>query len=446
MFNPLRFLWRVNNRFKSWEEADIKKYQGKQIDKLIKFAVKKSKFYSTFYNGFDLTNFSNLPFMNKQLFMDNFTQLNTVGLTKEECINHCLEIEQSRDFSEYYKGYLVGMSTGTSGNRGIEFVSKMEAFLMQLLVFFRFPFPKTRKIHLAFILRVFSPGFGHNGRKIRITYVSPLDTIEAIVEELNRLNPNLISGPPSVLHVLARAKDEGSLKVSPLLIISYGEVLSSNVKKIIETDFSCSVVEVYKSSESFIALPCKDGKLHINEDTTLVEVLDKNNEPVKAGKPGFVVVTDFIKRKTPIIRYKLNDLITVDPEPCSCGSKFRVIKEVHGRADDIILGRKTNSDELQFILPDYIRRSIISSSDYIEEYNAIQTSPLNLTIKLQLGANVEKQAMKEIERTIQKSLEKIFTIHASEVPKINFQYVSLKQDFDKKLRRVQRTFEEDFLN
>ncbi|MCK5305070.1 MAG: hypothetical protein KAJ72_07460, partial [Candidatus Heimdallarchaeota archaeon] len=424
----------------------IKEYQRKQIKKLIKHSVKKSKFYSTFYADYDLTDFSNLPFMNKQLFMDNFTLLNTVGLTREECINHCLEKEQSRDFSEYYKGYLVGMSTGTSGNRGLEFVSKMEAFLMQLLVFFRFPFPKTKKIHLAFILRVFSPGFGHNGRKIRITYVSPLDTIETIVEKLNTLNPNLISGPPSVLQVLARAKKEGSLKVSPLLIISYGEVLSSNVKKIVEKDFNCSVVEAYKSSESFIALPCKDGKLHVNEDTTFIEVLDKNNETVKPGEPGFVVVTDFIKRKTPIIRYKLNDLLTIDPEPCSCGSKFRVIKEVHGRADDIILGKKIGSDELQFILPDYIRRSIISSSEYIEEYNAIQTSPENLTIKLQLVADVENQAKKDIELAIQQSLENIFTKHDSEVPEIEFLYVSLKQDFDKKLRRIQRSFEEDFLN
>jgi len=446
MFNPLRFLWRVNNRFKSWDEDTIKGYQRKQINKLIKHANKKSKFYSTFYTDYNLTDFCNLPFINKQLFMDNFTQLNTVGLTREECINHCLEKEQSRDFSEYYKGYLVGMSTGTSGNRGIEFVSKLETIMMQLLVFFRFPFPKTKKIHLAFILRVFSPGFGHNGRKIRITYVSPLDTIESIVKKLNALNPNLLSGPPSVLQVLARAKKEGSLKVSPLLIISYGEVLSSNVKKIVEKDFNCSVVEVYKSSESFIALPCKDGKMHINEDTTLVEVLDKNNEPVEPGKPGFVVVTDFIKRKTPIIRYKLNDLLTIDPEPCSCGSKFRVIKEVHGRADDIILGKKIGSDELQFILPDYIRRSIISSSESIEEYNAIQTSPENLTINLQLVANAEKPVKKEIERTIQQSLERIFSKHDSKMPELDFQYVSLKQDFDKKLRRIQRTFEEDFLN
>ncbi len=446
MFNPLRFLWRVNNRFENWEEEDIKKYQSKQIDKLMKFAVKKSKYYSTFYSGYNLSDFSNLPFINKQLFMDNFTQLNTVGLTREECINHCLEKEQSRDFSEYYKGYLVGMSTGTSGNRGIEFVSKFEAFMMQLLVFFRFPFPKTRRINLAFILRVFSPGFGHNGRKIRITYVSPLDPMETIVEKLNVLNPNLLSGPPSVLQALARAKNEGSLKVSPILIISYGEVLSTNVKKIVETDFNCSVVEVYKSSESFIALPCKDGKLHINEDTTYVEVLDKNNEPVKPGEPGFVVVTDFIKRKTPIIRYKLNDLLTIDPEPCSCGSKFRVIKEVHGRADDIILGKKISSDELQFILPDYIRRSIISSSEHIEEYNAIQTSPENLIIKLQLAANIDNQVKKDIESTIQQGLANIFTKHNSEVPEIEFLYLNLKQDFDKKLRRIQRSFAEDFLN
>ncbi|TET74946.1 MAG: hypothetical protein E3J43_09105 [Candidatus Heimdallarchaeota archaeon] len=445
MFNPLRFLWKVNSRFKSWDEKDIKKYQRKQIKKLIKHANKKSKFYSTFYSGYDLTNFSNLPFMNKQLFMDNFSQLNTVGLTREECIYHCLEKEQSRDFSEYYKGYLVGMSTGTSGNRGIEFVSKIEAFLMQLLVFFRFPFPKTKKIHLAFILRVFSPGFGHNGVKIRITYVSPLDTIETIVEKLNTLNPNLISGPPSVLQVLARAKKDRSLKVSPLLIISYGEVLSLNVKKTVEKDFNCTVVEVYKSSESFIALPCKDGKLHINEDTTFIEVLDKNNEPVEPGKPGFVVVTDFIKRKTPIIRYKLNDLITIDPEPCFCGSKFRVIKQVHGRADDIILGKKIRNDDLQFILPDFIRRSIISSSEHIEEYNVIQTSPTNLTIKLQLVTNVKEQIKEEIEKTIQQNLVNIFTKHDSEVPNIEFLYVSLKQDFDKKLRRIRRNFEEDFL-
>jgi len=109
------------------------------------------------------------------------------------------------------------------------------------------------------------------------------------------------------------------------------------------------------------------------------------------------------------------------------------------------LVKKIRNDDLQFILPDFIRRSIISSSEHIEEYNVIQTSPTNLTIKLQLVTNVKEQIKEEIEKTIQQNLVNIFTKHDSEVPNIEFLYVSLKQDFDKKLRRIRRNFEEDFL-
>ena len=449
MFNPLRFLWRVKHRFKKWDADYISKYQKKQIKSLLKSATKKSKFYSSFYNGYDLADFSNLPFMNKQLFMENFSALNTKGLTKEECIDHCLEKERSRDFSEYYKGYLVGMSTGTSGNRGIEFATKLEALLMQLLVFFRFPFPKVRKIHLAFILRVFSPGFSHNGVKIRISYVNPLDTFEAIVNNLNSLNPNIISGPPSVLHVLVKEKQKGTLKFDPIMLVSYGEILTPNIKEIIESSFKCSVVEVYKSSESFIALPCSHGNLHINEDTTFVEVLDNKGKPVKPGEPGYVVVTDFIKYGTPIIRYRLNDLITIAQEACPCGSSFRTIQEIHGRADDVIIGAKKIEEGFQFILPDFIRRSIVSSSEYIEEYNAIQTSPTNLTIKLQLKSELEKSSKKEsfvldIEKSIQENISNVFLKHESKIPDLEFIYTIIAHDFDTKLRRIRRTFKEDF--
>ena len=168
MYNPLKFLWRIRKRFTNWSQEDIQKYQRKRIKKLLNFSGKRSKFYSSLYEGCDLNDYSKLPFMNKQLFMTNFTDLNTKGLTKEECIEHCLEKEKTRDFSQYHRGFLVGMSTGTSGNRGIEFATKYEAILMQLLVYFRFPYPKVRKIRVAFILRVFSPGFGHDGRKIKI--------------------------------------------------------------------------------------------------------------------------------------------------------------------------------------------------------------------------------------------------------------------------------------
>ena len=231
--------------------------------------------------------------------------------------------------------------------------------------------------------------------------------------------------------------------------VSYGEVLELEVKEEIESDFKCQVIEVYKSSESFIGLPCKNGKLHINEDTTLVEILDKDMQPVEPGKPGTVVVTDFIKYAAPIIRYQLNDLLTVDPEPCACGSNFRVIKQIHGRADDVIIGRRKDNEGFQFILPDFIRRSIVSSTEFVEEYSVIQTSPVNITIRLQLDtktviADTNKTIQKNLENSIQQKISDIFIKHESKIPEIEFVYEELSHDFDKKLRRIRRTFKEDF--
>jgi putative adenylate-forming enzyme len=440
MLNPLKFMLLAKWRFKHWNTAQIKRHQNKEAQKLVNYAKKHSKFYSDFFFETDTTDYLNLPFMNKKLYMENFTDLNTKGLTKEECIQYCLKIEKERDFSRYYKRYLVGMSTGTSGNKGIEFATKYETLMMQFLIYIRFPFPKTRKYHLAFILRVFSPGFSHDGRRLKISYVNPLNKMETIIEQLNELNPNLISGPPSVLQILGKARKEGWLNIKPLAIISYGEVLSDDVRKILSQDFDCPVYEVYKCSESLIGISCKHGNLHINEDTTLVEVHDQQSQPVRPGTPGFVVVSDFIKYGTPIIRYQLNDLITIDPEPCSCGSKFRVIKQVHGRADDAFLGRSVKTGEHQFILPDFIRRSIVRSSNQIQEYNAIQKSPTHLIVKLQFKSDIEAVSHQEIENLIKKNIADIFSMHESIVPEINFQYEVLKHDFDNKLRRIRRDF------
>lgn len=440
MLNPLKFMLLAKWRFKHWNTAQIKKHQNKEAQKLVNYAKKHSKFYSDFYSNFVTTDYLNLPFMNKKLYMENFTDLNTKGLTKEECIQYCLKIEKERDFSQYYKGYLVGMSTGTSGNKGIEFATKLETLMMQFLIYIRFPFPKTKKYNLAFILRVFSPGFSHNGRRLRISYVNPLNKMETIIEQLNELNPNLISGPPSVLQILGKARNEGRLNIKPLAIISYGEVLSPNVKELLNQDFDCPVFEVYKCSESLIGISCKHGKLHINEDTTLVEITDQNSQPVSPGTPGYVVVSDFIKYGTPIIRYQLNDLITIDPEPCSCGSNFRVIKQVHGRADDAFLGKSVQTGEHQFILPDFIRRSIVRSSNQIQEYNAIQKSPTHMIIKLQFKSDIEAVSRQEIENSIKTNIADIFSMHDSIVPEIDFQYEVLKYDFDNKLRRIRRDF------
>ena len=68
-----------------------------------------------FRNGIDFARFQ----MDKTLMMDNFDALNTVGIGKEAAVKVALEAERSRDFSPAIGHVSVGLSSGTSGHRGL---------------------------------------------------------------------------------------------------------------------------------------------------------------------------------------------------------------------------------------------------------------------------------------------------------------------------------------
>ncbi len=77
--------------------------------------------------------------------------------------------------------------------------------------------------------------------------------------------------------------------------------------------------------------------LHILEDQVLFEVVDDDYRPVPPGQPGSrLLITNLFNRTQPLIRYELNDLLTLSPDPCPCGRPFRLLKSVEGRSDDVL--------------------------------------------------------------------------------------------------------------
>jgi len=50
----------------------------------------------------------------------------------------------------------------------------------------------------------------------------------------------------------------------------------------------------------------------------------------------------------------------------------------------------------------------------------------------------------EIEKSIKENISNVFKNHKSNVPELDFAYTKIDFNFDKKLRRIQRTFKEDF--
>lgn len=103
--------------------------------------------------------------------------------------------------------------------------------------------------------------------------------------------------------------------------------------------FSCSVIDHYGCTETWmIALDCKCGHLHVNEQHIYLELVDGNKVIDGCCKVGNVVLTSLDQYMMPFVRYKLDDLAYFAPGKCPCGSASRRIVLLPGK--DRIIGTK----------------------------------------------------------------------------------------------------------
>ncbi len=68
--------------------------------------------------------------------------------------------------------------------------------------------------------------------------------------------------------------------------------------------------------------------MHLNEDIVHIqkEYLDEQSR-------RFVpIITDFSRTSQPIIRYRLNDILTEADKPCLCGSPYTAIERIEADA------------------------------------------------------------------------------------------------------------------
>ena len=64
--------------------------------------------------------------MDKQSMMANFNEANTFGLDRDTALKIAIAAERDRDFKPTYQGVSVGLSSGTSGHRGLFVISSRE--------------------------------------------------------------------------------------------------------------------------------------------------------------------------------------------------------------------------------------------------------------------------------------------------------------------------------
>jgi putative adenylate-forming enzyme len=361
-------------RFRS--RAGLERWQSRRVTRLARWLNRSSPFYAERLRG--LAHPLSMPPIDKHQMMEGFDRLNTRGLSREEALRVAIASELSRDFTPTIGGVTVGLSSGTSGSRGLFCAAFREraryagAILAKAL-------PGTKgPRRVAFFLRANSNLYESVGsRQLAFRYFDLLQPLREHVEGLREFQPTFLIGPPSLLLRLAEAVQGGGLSLPALQrVYSVAEVLEPRDQQNIEQALGRPVHQIYQCTEGFLAISCTHGQLHLNEDLALIEKewLDRD-----LGK-FMPVITDFNRRTQPIFRYRLNDILTEDPTPCPCGSVMTRLKRIEGRCDDMIHLRGPAGWIPVF--PDFVRNAILYASPRIQEYLVRQETDGRLRISL----------------------------------------------------------------
>jgi phenylacetate-coenzyme A ligase PaaK-like adenylate-forming protein len=107
--------------------------------------------------------------------------------------------------------------------------------------------------------------------------------------------------------------------------------------------------------------------MHLSEDLLIVEPVDEAGRPVATGeRSAKLYLTNLFNRDLPLIRYEITDEVTIETEPCLCGSAHRCVADVQGRLDDVFLynGRRVHP---------HVFRSVLGGHAGVVEYQVRQT-------------------------------------------------------------------------
>ncbi|MDR0299572.1 MAG: CoF synthetase [Streptococcaceae bacterium] len=382
--------------------------QEKLYAKQASFLCKNSAFYSS----------GEFPLMNKKLLMENFDSINTVGLTKETALSFAIDCERTREFNKKLHGVTVGLSSGTSGHRGVFLVSDAERALWAGTILAKtLPRGKLFGHKIAFFMRANSELYETvSSRFIQFEFFDLEVDMSAHLKGLEDFQPTILVAPPSALLKIAK---ESHLR--PMKVISIAEVLEARDAVKISDGLGVSVVhQIYQCTEGFLAATCEYGTLHLNEEVCHIEKewLDERR---------FIpIVSDLKRRAEPIMNYRLNDILMVKSESCPCGNKALALEKIEGRQDDMFIFNGLNGGNVE-IFPDFIRRCLLFS-DEIEDYRVVQNSRRELDV---LADNLSETTCAQV----QMEINKLARDRAFIAPNINFKVY--EHTNNKKLRRIE---------
>ncbi len=315
--------------------AELLSEQNQLLDDFVRYAYKNSTFYHSLYEKVNfeqpitVASLAELPIVTKELLRTNLEYVYTI-----ECQH--------------------GISSFTGGTTGkslqVVFTKKDAQKRMAYLDAYKLslgidPFESKKA---TFSGREFTRGwatsfsnkFWRNNWSYKQRLYSTFDMTEKnlpfYVQDLNRYKPEVLNGFVSAIFQLAKFIEQKQLALTFQVkaIFTTSETLLPFHRELIEKIFKCPVYNQYASAEGApFVTQCVAGNLHYNTDTGVIETLETD-----AGTE--MLVTSFTTHGTPLIRYKIGDLIKFKSGECSCGSLHPLVESIDGRQVEFLISKQ----------------------------------------------------------------------------------------------------------
>lgn len=364
-----QFAFARYHRFAS--RAQVLSWQGKQLEQHLKWVCEHSPFYQSLRHQ-PLEAF---PIMNKSLMMANLDTINTRGLKTDQLMSVALKAEQSRRFEQsVVNGVTVGLSSGTSGQRGLFLADHHEKQLWAGNILGKLLPNLWQKHRIALALRANSPLYKIVARgPIQFFYADLNQPYDVWIRALDHFQPTLLIGSAQALQFCAMYSGTfGERKMSPARIISGAEVLTPVDRALIEQTFAGELHEVYQCTEGFLACTDTQGQMRWNQDIVHIEKHWLNPEKTHYSP----IITDFRRRTQPIIRYQLDDVIAAKQDE----APFEPLGAIAGRCGDCLVLEQGGAQTV--VLPDLIYRAVTLAIEERVDYRITQTGASHLKIEV----------------------------------------------------------------
>jgi phenylacetate-CoA ligase len=393
----------------NWSKEKLKKYQEKELEKLLKHAVKNIPFYSEIKltSSDPFKNLEKFPIIEKDFIKENIKKFIAKNISEKNVYHTSTggtsgrQLEFFLDNNNYGKEWAfiitawerVGFKLGDKivSLRGVEFKKADKGIFWQDNPIYNMiefsPFHLTEK------------------------------NLQKYVEKIIKIKPKYIHGYPSAITILANYVAEKNIKFPQIdAVLAISENVYPHQRKIIERIFKTRLFSFYGLSERVIMAPeCEyDTRYHSFPEYGITEILDNKDNHVSEGERGELVGTGFLNYYMPFIRYRTGDYATISKQQsCKCGRNHLLLANLVGRtSEELIVG--VDGALMSFAALN-LHSDILKN---VYQYQFVQLQEGELTINIVPMKNFSNKDEEKIKDAFYKKVGKGLIININLVDKI----------------------------